>query len=49
MTLHPLILQKLDEFACRRRRLIVRRGVCAGLIALLGVMTLVAVVDRFVL
>jgi len=46
----PLILQKLQAFSQRRRRLIIVRGVCAGLAMLLATMMVVALVDlRFLL
>ena len=41
----PLILQKLRDFSQRRRRLIIVRGVCAGLAMLLATMMVVALVD----
>jgi len=43
--LDPLIAQKLAAFGRRWRRLVLLRGVCGGLITLLGGMTLVALVD----
>src|ERR1700734_3910395 len=41
----PLILQKLQAFADRRRRLIVRRGLYAAVATLLVAMMLVAFMD----
>ena len=43
--LDPLIIQKLQAFAKRRRKLIVIRGVCAALAMLLATMMAVALVD----
>ena len=43
--LDPLILQKLQAFAQRRRKLIVLRGICAAIAMLLATMMIVALVD----
>src|SRR5947207_4925624 len=42
----PLILQKLEAFARRRRKLIIFRGVCAALATLLVTMMIIALIDR---
>ncbi|MDH3584247.1 MAG: hypothetical protein OER86_08530, partial [Phycisphaerae bacterium] len=41
----PVTTRKLREFGSRRRRLIVLRGVCAAVISLIAVMSLIALVD----
>src|SRR6185436_12361231 len=43
--LDPLIEQQLLAFGRRWRRLVLLRGVCGGVITLLGMMTLVAFAD----
>ncbi len=48
-SLNPLIAEKLEEFSERWRSLILMRGVAEGLVALLGSVTLVAIVDRLFL
>ena len=45
----PLILQKLQAFAARRRRLIILRGICSALAMLLATMMAVALLDRLFL
>src|SRR4051794_9547420 len=48
--LDPKIAAKLDAFARRRRRLIIFRGICAGLAMLGASMMVVAILDfRFLL
>jgi len=47
-TLHPTTSHKLAAFARRRRVLLVMRGLCALGVTLLGTMTGVAMLDRFV-
>jgi len=49
MQLNPVIADKLTAFARRRFRLILIRGVCAGLLTLLAVMTTIAIVDWLIL
>jgi hypothetical protein len=44
--LDPLILQKLQAFAKRRRKLIILRGVCAAVAMLLATMMIVALIDK---
>jgi hypothetical protein len=46
--LSPVTLDKLAAFARRRRGLIALRGLCSLVVSLLGVMTLIAVIDYFV-
>ena len=41
----PVILQKLEAFSRRRRKLIVWRGICAGLATLLLAMMIIAIID----
>jgi len=41
----PIILQKLQAFSQRRRKLIIFRGVCAALATLLATMMLIAFID----
>ena len=43
--LNPAVLQKLDAFGRRRRTLILYRGVCTGLVSLIGAVLLLALVD----
>src|SRR4051812_32108264 len=43
----PLIHQTLQAFSQRRRKLIVIRGICAGIAMLLATMMLVALIDWF--
>ncbi|NLS92213.1 MAG: hypothetical protein GXX96_08545 [Planctomycetaceae bacterium] len=45
VSLNPITQQKLDEFERRRRRLVLIRGVCAGLVSFLLLMTLIAAAD----
>lgn len=45
VSLNPITQQKLDEFERRRRRLVLIRGVCAGLVSFLLLMTLIATAD----
>src|SRR5438874_7458734 len=47
--LDPVTARKLAEFARRRRRLILLRGLCAGVVSLIGAMSIVALLDRFFL
>ena len=47
--LDPSIGQKLQDFAQRRRKLIILRGVCAAVAMLLASMMLVALIDSFFL
>lgn len=44
-TLDPVILRKLEAFGQRWRGLILLRGLCEGVVTLLGTMTLAALVD----
>lgn len=48
VALSQVTIDKLQAFGRRRRMLIGVRGFCAGVIALLGVMSVVALLDRFV-
>ena len=41
----PIILQKLDDFRCRRRNLIFLRGFCSAVVSLLAVFSTIAVAD----
>ena len=43
--LDPVILQKLDAFSQRRRKLIILRGICAAVATLLLAMMVVALID----
>ncbi|MBI1370366.1 MAG: hypothetical protein GC162_17155 [Planctomycetes bacterium] len=43
--LDPVTTQKLHDFGRRRRRLILLRGLCAGVVSLLGAMVLIAIPD----
>ncbi len=47
--LDPLIAEKLAAFGRRWRRLVILRGICGGVITLLGAMTVVAFVDLLIL
>ena len=47
-SIHPLTTQKLRAFARRRRVLLVARGMFAAGATFLGAMTLVALLDRFI-
>ena len=46
-TIHPVVLEKLQQFRQQRRRLILWRGLCGGLALWLGAMMGVALVDRW--
>ena len=48
-SLNPLIAEKLEEFSLRWRRLILMRGLAEGLVTLLACVTVIAIVDRFVI
>ena len=41
----PIIVKKLDDFGRRRRNLIILRGLCSLIVSLLGVFTIIAVID----
>ncbi|MBT7740385.1 MAG: hypothetical protein HN727_01160, partial [Opitutae bacterium] len=41
----PIILQKLEDFRCRRRNLIFLRGFCSAVVSLLAVFSAIAVAD----
>ena len=43
----PIIVKKLDDFGRRRRNLIILRGLCSLIVSLLGVFTVIAVIDYF--
>ena len=47
--LDPLIASQLAAFGRRWRRLVILRGICSGVITLLGVMTVVAFLDLLIL
>jgi hypothetical protein len=47
--LSPVIVQKLEAFSRRWRRLVLLRGAAEGVVAFLGSMTVVALVDRVVI
>lgn len=47
--LSPVIVQKLEAFSRRWRKLVLTRGAAEGVVAFLGSMTAVALVDRFVI
>ncbi len=48
VALNQVTIDKLHAFGRRRKMLIVVRGFCAGIVALLGVMSIVALLDRFI-
>ena len=43
--LDPIIAQKLEDFRCRRRNLIILRGICTAIVTLLGVFSSIAIAD----
>ena len=45
VSLNPVTQQKLDQFERRRRQLVLTRGICAGLVSFLLLMTLIATAD----
>ena len=45
VSLNPITRDKLDQFERRRRRLVLVRGICAGLVSFLALMTLIATAD----
>ncbi len=45
VSLNPITQQKLDQFDRRRRRLVLTRGICSGLVSFLLLMTLIATAD----
>ncbi|MGV3754128.1 MAG: hypothetical protein ACO1QS_01950, partial [Verrucomicrobiota bacterium] len=47
--LSPVIVQKLEAFSRRWRKLVLTRGAAEGVVSFLGGMTVVALVDRVVL
>jgi hypothetical protein len=45
--LDPVVIKRLQQFGRRRRRLIVTRGVCAGIVSFLLAVSIVAMIDWY--